>query len=624
MTLSTNTLSFHADSVNSTTPGGQTVSATVTGVTAPVLYLIVKVNGPAVATVSNFTITGTTGGQAQVYPQGQSALGAGSFSSTVTVIACTTDPGCSSTQLSGSPAVINVTYTIDGVNSSAASVSYAIGNAAPTANDLAKTFNVTGYPVQNFTVASDSSWLTVTPPGASTSATTAITAALDQAQLDKLDSGTYTGNVTLTPSSGIAVVVPVTLNVKRTQVNYATPYAQSSGMQSVVIIRGENFSLVHPTAVQFGSTAATSFTVVSDTEIHAIHPPLGAGTYPVHVINLEGVDRTRAQLTVVDVPSYAADTWEFSDPGDERFVDALVYDAGRDAVLVAAQFENPLKNAIYRFAYSAGSWNLTAAQVFPGLRTMALSADGAKLFAVADALTVGLNSDLIEVDPVTLTTNLTTFVANFGPPTQIAVVNDGLAILTGGLNALEPILSYRELRPQLVPLNPLPNGPTSVYNGAVAASGDGSAAEISDGLDGQVFAWNASTGQLSIGPQSHNFAEIKLNQDGTRAVRYSASNGAQVYDSSENVLGSLPATTVAAVLAPSGLRAYTYDNNDTVRVFDLSAPPSDPQSQYPEILPAIVPASVPTLISPLSMVMSPDGGTVFLAGDMGVVVVPLP
>jgi hypothetical protein len=591
--------------------------------------MVVKVTGPAVSNVANFTITGTTGGYALVYPQGQSALGPGTFSSTITVIACTTDPNCTSSQLGGSPATINVTYTIYGVKSSETNLNYAIGNATPTSSDLTHTFSVTGYPVQTFTTASDASWLSVTPQSGSTSASTSVSAALVPGELDHLDSGHYTANVTLTPTSGTPVVVPVILNVTRTQVNYASPYVQTSGVQDDVIIRGENFSLIHPTAVQFGTTPATTFTVVSDTEIHATHPPLAAGTYSVHVSNQEGIDRTRAQLVVVDAPTYAAAALAYPSSGDVRSVVDLVYDAGRGAVLVAMM--HPSRGAnwteIYRFAYSAGSasWSSAVLTTLPGISAMALTANGGKLLVGTQDQTNGFDSNIIEADPITIATLLTTSVLNFGPPTHIALVNDGRAIMTGGINAIQSIMSYSELRPQVVPLNPQPNGASAVYNGAVAASGDGSSAEISDGLDGEVALWNASTEQLTSGHQSHNFAEIKLNRDGSRVLRFTGLNGAQVYDTSQNLLGTLPTTTVVGVLAPSGLRAYTYDSNGTIRVFDLTTPPADGQSLYPEILPAIIPSASPSS-SPntvAKMVISPDGGRLFVAGDQQVVVVPV-
>jgi len=628
ISIATRSLTFHLDSLSSSTPPPQSISATVTGVAAPTLYMIIRVTGPAVSSVSNITITGTTSGQAMVYPQGQSALGAGTFSSTITVIACTTDPNCSSTQLNGSPVTIDVTYTIDGLNSSATSLAYTIGNAAPTSADLTSTFNVTGYPVQSFTTATDVTWLSVTPAGASTSASTSITGSLVPAELDKLDSGQYTANVTVTPTSGDPVVVPVTLNVTRTQVNYASPYAELSGAQGDIIIRGENFNLIHPNAIQFGSTAASSFTVLSDTEIHATHPALAAGTYTVHVVNPEGVDRTRAQLVVTDAQAHTAAVLAYPSAGPQYPLD-LVYDAGRGVLLVAIVHPNQGTGSTeldrYSYASGTGSWSSASSTLLPGIGAMALTADGGKLLVGTQDPTTSFDSNINELDPTTLVTELITPVLNFGPPTHIAVVNDGRAILTGGSNALEPIMSYTELRPQVVPLDPHVNGPTYVYNGVVAASGDGSTAAITDGLEGAVMQWNASTELLSVAQPAGIYYWASLSRDGSRKLLGGGEGAAQLYDATLNAIGILPSTTLVGVLAPSGRRAYTYDINGSVRVFDLTTPLSG-QAMLPEILPAITQSASPSTNqnSPLKMVISPDGGTVFIAGDQQIIVAPVP
>jgi hypothetical protein len=628
ISIATHSLTFHLDSLSSSTPPPQSISATVTGVAAPVLYLVIRVTGPAVSTVSNFTITGTTGGQAMVYPQGQSALGAGTFSSTITVIACTTDPNCTSAQLNGSPVTINVTYTIDGLNSSATNLGYTIGNSTPTSADLTSTFNVTGYPVQSFTTATDVSWLSVAPASASTSASTSIIGNLVPAELDKLDSGQYMANVTMTPTSGDPVVVPVTLNVTRTQVNYASPYADLSGAAGDVIIRGENFDLIHPTAIQFGSTAASSFTVLSDTEIHATHPPLIAGTYAVHVANSEGIDRTRAQLVVVDAQVHAAAALAYPSSSPQYPLD-LVYDAGRGVLLVALVHPNQGASAteLDRYSYTPGtsSWTSASSTLLAGIGAMALTADGGKLLVGTQDPTSSFDSNINEVDPTSMVTELTTPVMNFGPPTHIAVVNDGRAILTGGSNALEPIMSYTELRPQVVPLDPHVNGPTYVYNGIVAASGDGSTATITDGLEGAIMQWNASTEQLSGAQPANIYYWASLSHDGSRKLVGGSEGATQLYDASLNPIGTLPFTTVVGVLAPSGQRAYTYDINGTVRVFDLTTPPSG-QTALPEILPAITPSASPSINqnNPLKMVISSDGGTVFIAGDQQIIILPVP
>jgi hypothetical protein len=62
-----------------------------------------------------------------------------------------------------------------------------------------------------------------------------------------------------------------------------------------------------------------------------------------------------------------------------------------------------------------------------------------------------------------------------------------------------------------------------------------------------------------------------------------------------------------------------------VRVFDLTSPPSG-QAMFPEILPAITPSASPSanLSNPVKMVITPDGGTMFIAGDQQIIVLPAP
>jgi hypothetical protein len=78
-------------------------------------------------------------------------------------------------------------------------------------------------------------------------------------------------------------------------------------------------------------------------------------------------------------------------------------------------------------------------------------------------------------------------------------------------------------------------------------------------------------------------------------------------------------------MAPSGQSAYTYDLNGTVRVFDVTTLLSA-QGMFPEILPGITPSASPStnLSNPLKMVITPDGGTVFIAGDQQIIVLPVP
>ncbi|HSB02736.1 MAG TPA: FG-GAP-like repeat-containing protein [Anaerolineales bacterium] len=213
LSLSSNVLTFNAPNTSST-PSSQIITATVTGVTSGTLYIKIVSTGPAVASITNIIVTGTTSGQGTINPASAATLGPGIHTSTITVYACTTDPNCTSGQLAGSPQTVNVTYTITGVATSATSLSYSIG-VSPVAGDLTRQFTVTGYPNQNWIAASDVPWLSVLPANGNADTTTQVTVSLVQAQLDVMFGGTYTGTVTIAPSSRLAVTIPVTLTIAR-------------------------------------------------------------------------------------------------------------------------------------------------------------------------------------------------------------------------------------------------------------------------------------------------------------------------------------------------------------------------------------------------------------------------
>jgi hypothetical protein len=619
ITITDRTLTFEALGLSATTPPPQTVTATVTGVSPPeTLYIVIKVTGPAVSSVGNITVTGTTTGQATVYPQGQSALGVGTFSSTLTVVACTTDPQCSSTQLNGSPITINVTYKIDGIASSPASLAYAIGNS-PVSTDYTGSFNLSGN--QSWTAASDTAWLTVTPASGSASTTpTAVTATLDPTQINALDSGTYTANVTLTPQQGNTVTLPVTVNIARTQVNYASPYAQISGSAGSAIIRGEHFDLAPPTGVLFGTTAATTFTLVSPTEIDATYPPLAAGSYLIHVPNAQGIDRTRAQLTIFDAPSYPAVSLDYPGTNPQGVgVSNIFYDAGRGALLVYAYSPYPSPE-ILRYSYSSATgWSASPlVATFPGAGAMCFSADGAKIFVGFQDPTVPSSLDLgvWEIDPVTLAvlkTTTETLSPVLAAPESISVANDGLTILSFAQNAP---MTYSELRPGFNPL--VPNG--QEIGGLTASSLDGSVVALTGGGPQQDIGalWNASSEQLTTMTFSQS-GQPGLNRNGTNLVI-----GAAVYGAQFTLAGSLPATTAASILSPTSAKAYTWDTNGTtgtVRTFDISAAPVG--GQFPEIGTGVTPPGT-YLGAYVVMAISPDGGTLFLAGTNHIAVMPAP
>jgi hypothetical protein len=112
-TVTPNTVTMTAPSVIWPGPIGPFVTGTVTGTVTGVLYINIVVSGPAVLSIGSLNVgAGSNSGTAQILPQFPWALGAGTFTSTVTIHACQGDQTCRTGELMGSPQVVNVTYTI--------------------------------------------------------------------------------------------------------------------------------------------------------------------------------------------------------------------------------------------------------------------------------------------------------------------------------------------------------------------------------------------------------------------------------------------------------------------------------------------------------------------------------
>jgi IPT/TIG domain-containing protein len=106
-------LGFTAAGTGSATPPSRTVQATVTGPTGGTLFARLVVTGDAVDVAnSSVQILGPTQARVTVRPASPSSLAVGNHSSVITLIVCNSDSSCSGPQIGGSPATINVAYSV--------------------------------------------------------------------------------------------------------------------------------------------------------------------------------------------------------------------------------------------------------------------------------------------------------------------------------------------------------------------------------------------------------------------------------------------------------------------------------------------------------------------------------
>ena len=497
LSLSASSVSFRAAAPYAKAPGTETITGTVTNLTASgTLYITVTVNNPnSMFTVTNVTITGNSG-QLNVIPATPSSLGVGSFHGTLTVSACLNDPSCKTGQLAGSPQTIPVDYDI--------------------------------------------------PSG--------------------VDGDTV------------------------------TPHVVPANTAGTVILRGAGFT--GATSVSFGSVAATSVTVVSDSEIHAAYPALPASTYSVAIDS--GAISYTASLVAFSPPAFTQMVLPYYGATQVPFSTTIEYDAQRTALFALLPPQTGPTNILLRYAFDGSTWSETQTSL-TYVQEIKLSPDGTHLLVLVQT---GEQSSIEELDPVTLAeTNVTLL------PTRdtcsFSFANDGNVIVGLGPS---PDIMFGTFSRVLTPMSAAVGGcpQATSGNGAIVA------------LSGANY---VASSEVVVQPGATG--------DSADLVGDKFVSGNEVVSQTGQVLGYL--STGLSVINPAGTRAYSYTADPvscapTLATFDLTATPSgSPNPQFPVVgTPIALPSSCDNSTnSGYELLITPDGNTVFISRPDGVVVQPV-
>ncbi len=393
------------------------------------------------------------------------------------------------------------------------------------------------------------------------------------------------------------------------------PYVATAGATDTVIIRGFGFRAFNVTGVRFGDTAATSITVNNTgTLILATHPALTAGSYAVHVdaSNHQGDIPSTVSLVVQDPPAYAATT--LAHLPTTSAVRSLIYDAERHALLLVTEIPST-SNPVVRYGFENGAWAAPTA-VSGSFLDAALSADGKQIYGITGAA-------LLPVDPVTLALGAGVAAPSLAENSalkSIVVGNDNRALITTSLTTSGLTQGYIYVpETSFIGLNG-----TALNNGTPAMAGNGSAAIVVQGdasltAAPTVYVYSTEGNSLTSGAPTliQNGARPAID----RAINRLVLNNTRVYNGSLEFFGTLPDTTTAVVLKPDGNRAYAYDATaGGILVYDTSV---DREEAAYAALGAVTPL-VGNPGSGVLMTISPDGGTLFLAGSTQIVVQPTP
>ncbi|MDO8989009.1 MAG: IPT/TIG domain-containing protein [Sideroxyarcus sp.] len=612
LSVSTNNLTFSASNTYSSTPAPQTVVASLSGGSG-VVYMSVFGSGAAIES-TNFTITGDTTGEASISVRAPSTLGVGTYTGTVTVEGCT-DVNCTS-QITGSPQTINVTYTVAGITAAPAAVDFSVGEGqTPSAKNVTLTA-ASGSQAWTSSITYDSGtsgWLSVPASGASLPATVAFNAS-------SMPAGIYRAHVTFNSTNGSTQVVPVALNVSSSGVTFVSPYVGTTNVSNDVIIRGWGFT--GATQVQFGATPASAFSVVNDSEVHATYPALAAGTYPVTVDTLP----TRANLVVVDAPafSYAA----INRTANAKALHNLIYDAERKAVYLLDVDWMGGTDRIERYRFSAGSWTSDTPISFGGslnLNTgIALSPDGTEIVK-ANYYQMGH----ISTATFTTTANISA-VPDLGIPTlsSISMANDG-SIIGNATNqdGWEGYYRYDVLNRAFFKTSTPAGFINPINRHTIARSADGSRILImplplSSAPNYWYYYRSSDSTFVATALQTLNIygrlSSVSVSRNGSRSIIDNV-----VYDDSFSALGTLLPSwndSDVVIISPEGANAYIYiKNTGVVHKYDLT---SAIGGVFAEVGTGTAVPDAPG--DGILMAISPDGGSLIIAGTERVIVMAAP
>lgn len=635
--LSTSALTFSSVQ-NGSAPAPQSFTVTSTGGTwgsaSGTIYISAAVRGPAVASADIENCV-TTSCQVTVTPA--TNLSAGTYSATITISGCT-DFQCAVGV--GSPKSVVVTYMVSAGPqlSSTTELVFAVpSGTAPAAQTLNLQSSVPGTAWTATVTYEQGSpgWLSVPSSGNGT------TALLIQPTV--VADGSYRAIVNFVPTGGGS---PASTEIALFSssppppaqgVGFVSPYVAPSNSSAEVTIRGGGFSSLSSPVVTFGTSQGTSVQVVSDSEIRVVNPALPAGRYPV-TVSSGGVAMTgNPTFAVVDPPQfpYAAiplDSSNLNGLPDGR----LIYDAERQTIYILDNSEFfPLQDSLERFRYASGAWVADPPIDFPlsggdTFSAVALTPDGKSLIK-SNAQTLSIID--LSTWQIVATADATSAVGSDVDLQTGAMSNDGgfIELASTGFSQDDEVIRYDSVANSFSVIAAYLDGSIASSSYIAAPTPEGNQVIFYSGsfdpaLD--IISYDAGTGAVNKStPPNGSITFASYSRDGTRTLfqTFPWSPGMIISSTTPGVAAqtynSMSCEMDAGSISPDGTRVYCYDaSTGTIHTLDVSTLATTGTSS--EIgTPVQIPDSPGTRPT---MVITPDGGNLILAGTTNLIVIPTP
>jgi len=491
-------------------------------------------------------------------------------------------------------------------------------------NVLDKTFdigNVSSVPDIAWTATAADSWLLLTNGSGNTGVQTQEQVSLDTSQTDTFRHGEYRTSVTFNYTTPVksSIKVPVLLKMMKPRVEFVAPYVALENTEVQVILRGGGFNALIDPQVLFGTEAGTKVQVISDTELRVTHPPLTPDSYPVQVKGTNYTMPSDPRLLVVPAPNYSYAYIPGSVLSTPVAPKRVVYDAERHAVYTF------MENFIQWYQYTDLGWTHTlitkGGHVF---KDFDVSPDGSYFYIL------GTNGDLDKYDVATFATASLAFtdsvylmdIRNAG---DIAFANDG-SVIVPHASAFSGTTIFKSRYDTRVGRS------TDMDRSAQGQANDVTDVRMRFSANGQrgivgyqasgtveppVEYYDATLNQIADTGLTMNVGNLSVDRTGNKCILNTS-----VYDANFQLLGKLPDTAQVNIISQDGLWAYVYEEspNRVLRKYNLSTVATD--GFFVEQGVGLSVSNSPG--GNALMAISPDGGSLFIVGDNGLVVSPSP
>jgi hypothetical protein len=417
---------------------------------------------------------------------------------------------------------------------------------------------------------------------------------------------------------------PKTINVTydiptNVEADAVMPHVVTANVGANVALRGSGFT-ANATVSAGGIEAMFPVGFVSSSEIRAILPRVDAGTHSV-LINSGAVPFAG---TIVAVPAMDFDPvfLPHATPG-LTFVRSIEYDAERQALLIALAPEGE-ETRITRYSYSGGSWASPTFVTVPGLQQVRMAPDGSRVLALRSSTIPSVETAIEERDPVTLDLQRSSALRVGLLGGGMAFTNDSQALVRmavpGSGSATQYVFGLNSRQFRALPFTSSPFG--------VVASGDGGRGVFVGG----EWLYDAATGKVRQTFSGNGFGFLG-NEPASDRNGSHIQTGVAVLNEQLTLIGTVPSPSVngdfgTATINREGTRMYSAVPVEIglpkLYTWDISAPAS--LGTFAQIGSAVEMPGDPGLRSSPApeMTIAPDGGTVFIGGFLGIVVMPAP